>query len=258
MTGDAVSIDAGAPALAALDAMIDRGIRHLPVVDVGRRVVGIVSIGDLCAALPLEVSLHRPPSPREREAARDVTVAELMTYAPETVQANTPLDEAAQRMADRRIGALPVVDASGCLEGILSETDVLHAVATRLWTDRVRERRGKDRERGDLLDALRAESERIRAGMLANQRAEEELIAESRVSGIDDEERAADREGARVADSLWTLTTRRLAAVDRALELAAQGKLGTCQRCGKEIPVARLRAMPGATTCVACARAAEG
>ena len=72
-----------------------------------------------------------------------------------------------------------------------------------------------------------------------------------------EEERAADREGARVADSLRAFAERRLAALDRALALAAEGRLTACERCGKRIAMARLQALPGATTCVACARAAE-
>jgi RNA polymerase-binding transcription factor DksA len=46
----------------------------------------------------------------------------------------------------------------------------------------------------------------------------------------------------------------RLRALDHALGLAAQGKLGVCDRCGGSIPLARLRALPGTTLCIACAR----
>jgi CBS domain-containing protein/RNA polymerase-binding transcription factor DksA len=257
MTGNPVSIDPEAPALAALDAMIDHGIRHLPVVDRERRVIGMVSIDDLRAALPFEVSLRQPPTPPERAAVREISVGELMTHAPEVARAEEGLESAAQQMADRRIGALPVVDRAGRLEGILSETDVLHAVATTLWTDRVRARRGEGRELGALVDALEAERKRIQGEVQASGRAEEELIAESRVSGIDEEERAADRESARIADSLHGLASRRLKAIERALDRAEQGKLGRCERCGGKIPVARLRALPDAATCVVCARAAE-
>lgn len=257
MTGSPVSIDPGASALAALDAMVDHGIRHLPVVDSQRRVVGIVSIDDLRAALPVDVSLKRPPTAAERAAICDVAVGELMTHAPQTVGTETRLEEAAQRMADGRIGALPVVDESGRLDGILSETDVLHAIATSLWTDRVRERRGEGREVGALVDALKEERERLRRGMVSSGREEETLYAESRGSGIDVEERAADLTGARVAESLHAMAERRLAGLDHALALAEQGKLTTCERCGGRISLARRRALPSTTMCIACARAAE-
>lgn len=257
MTGEPVSIAADASALAALDAMIDRGIRHLPVVDFQGRVVGILSIDDLRAALPMDVSLHRPPSALEREASREATVGDLMTYAPDVIQGDASLADAAQRMADRRIGCLPVVDGSGRLEGMLSETDVLQALATRLWTDHVRDRRGAEGDAQALLDSLHTERERLRKEMLASEREEEVLFAESRGSGLDDEERAADREAGRLAANLREGAIRRLSALDRALARAATGKLPSCERCGHAIPIPRLRAMPGATTCVACARRAE-
>lgn len=256
MTGSPVSIGADASALEALEAMIEHGIRHLPVVDTSRRVVGIVSIDDLRAGLPLEVSLRRPPSPEERLLARDVQVGDVMTYAPEVVRRDIALDEAAQRMADRRIGCLPVVDAEGRLEGILSETDVLHAVATRLWTDRVRARGGADDERAALIDELRRERERIRKEMTSTARDAETLITESRLGGLDEEERAADRTEARLADSIRELAYRRLEALDRALGRAEHGEIDRCERCEGRIPLARLRAMPGTTLCVACARGA--
>ncbi len=57
-----------------------------------------------------------------------------------------------------------------------------------------------------------------------------------------------------------TLTARSIAAslaeVDRALEKLADGTYGTCDNCGKEIPAARLEAMPAKTICVECAAGA--
>ena len=44
-------------------------------------------------------------------------------------------------MAERRIGCLPIVDAKGRLVGLLSETDLLYALAALLWTERTRELR---------------------------------------------------------------------------------------------------------------------
>jgi hypothetical protein len=57
--------------------------------------------------------------------------------------------------------------------------------------------------------------------------------------------------------SLDTLARRRLAALESALERASGARLGVCERCGGRIAVARLRALPGTTLCVRCARGAE-
>jgi len=51
------------------------------------------------------------------------------------------------------------------------------------------------------------------------------------------------------------LAVKRLAALDPALDRAARGELTVCARCGSPIAIPRLRALPGATTCIACARA---
>jgi RNA polymerase-binding transcription factor DksA len=43
-----------------------------------------------------------------------------------------------------------------------------------------------------------------------------------------------------------------LANVDRALGHIADGTYGTCERCGQDIPVARLEARPESVFCVDC------
>lgn len=46
----------------------------------------------------------------------------------------------------------------------------------------------------------------------------------------------------------------RLVQVDRAMQRLAEGKYGTCERCGGTIDSLRLEALPEATLCVECAR----
>ncbi|GCE75590.1 TraR/DksA family transcriptional regulator [Cellulomonas biazotea] len=85
------------------------------------------------------------------------------------------------------------------------------------------------------------------------------VVDASRDSNADDEH---DPEGATIAferaqvDALARAATQRLAEVERAEERLADGTYGTCARCGRPIPDARLAARPTATTCVACAAAA--
>jgi acetoin utilization protein AcuB len=134
MTGAPISIEPGMPALAALDLMVDHAIRHLPVVDSNDRVCGIVSFDDLRAALPIAVSLTVPPSAEGRQQALDVSVSEVMTPSPVTIGVDTPLDQAVSRMIEGRFSCLPVVDENGHLDGILTVTDLLHTLATVLWS----------------------------------------------------------------------------------------------------------------------------
>ncbi len=257
MSGDPVALQPEASALEALDLMVERGIRHLPVVDGERRVVGVVTIDDLRAALPLPLGLRTPLAPDDRQVVQDWTVGEVMTHAPEVADCDTSLAEAAERMADHRIGCLPVVDEEGRLAGLLSETDALRALVTTLLAERKRERRGKESALEELVEELRRERARIAARLERLHAVVRELSGLEREEPLDEPERGADLREVRTAETLDELAARRLRAIDRALDRAAQGRLGSCDRCGGQIPVPRLRALPEAALCVSCARGGE-
>jgi len=53
-----------------------------------------------------------------------------MTPFPVMVRVDTPLDEIAELMAQNDITGVPVVDASGDLIGVVSQTDMIRAAAT--------------------------------------------------------------------------------------------------------------------------------
>ncbi|NES25587.1 MAG: CBS domain-containing protein [Symploca sp. SIO3E6] len=53
------------------------------------------------------------------------TVAEVMTRSPIMVEPQTPIKEAIKLIAEHRISGLPVVDETGNLVGVISETDLL-------------------------------------------------------------------------------------------------------------------------------------
>ncbi|HEY9622815.1 MAG TPA: CBS domain-containing protein [Crinalium sp.] len=53
------------------------------------------------------------------------TVADVMSLDPIVVQPETPLSEAIQILAKNRISGLPVVNQSGELVGVISETDLM-------------------------------------------------------------------------------------------------------------------------------------
>jgi CBS domain-containing protein len=135
MSGAPVTIESAASAVTALDLMIEHGFRHLPVVNGERHVVGILSLSDLRAALPVAIGLTRPLSAEEHESLRDLTVGEIMSDSPKTILADTPLFEVALTLVEKRISCLPVVDENGLLDGIITESDCLKALAATLWTE---------------------------------------------------------------------------------------------------------------------------
>lgn len=118
------------------------GIRGVPVVDAGKKVIGIVTEGDLLARVcrldvvgPLDTlaAVLGLGSAREREqrAAKiaGVRAADVMTSKVLTVTPEAPLSDVAKLLIDKRINQLPVVGADGRLEGIVSRGDVIRALA---------------------------------------------------------------------------------------------------------------------------------
>lgn len=62
------------------------------------------------------------------------TVADVMSRDPITVADTASLAEAARLLDQHRIAGLPVVDGSGALAGVLSQTDLVRVRATEhLW-----------------------------------------------------------------------------------------------------------------------------
>ena len=56
----------------------------------------------------------------------DLRVAELMTIDPIVISVDAPIEEAEELLRHNRITGLPVVDLSGRLVGVISQTDLLH------------------------------------------------------------------------------------------------------------------------------------
>lgn len=94
----------------ALREMTLAAVRHLPIVDEHRKLVGLVSSHDLVAAV-------------EREG--DATLAGLMTREVATTTPDAPAVDAVGMMIDQKFSCLPVVSKTGELVGILTATDFL-------------------------------------------------------------------------------------------------------------------------------------
>jgi len=104
-------------------------VSAVPVLEGDGRVIGVVSEADL---LPKEefrdsdpdriVQLHRLA---DMAKAGAVSAEELMSAPAVTVHADATLAEAARIMALRHVKRLPVVNAEGVLEGVVSRGDLL-------------------------------------------------------------------------------------------------------------------------------------
>ncbi|MHB8460272.1 MAG: DUF190 domain-containing protein [Candidatus Limnocylindrales bacterium] len=135
MTRSVVSIDDAAPVRTAVGLLLDRDFRALPVVDRDRRVVGLVTNGDLVRRGKLGARLELLAAMTEESRASVLehldaqqTVRDVMSVDPTTIPAGATLAEATHLMADRHLKRVPVVDDDGRLIGILARSDVLRAV----------------------------------------------------------------------------------------------------------------------------------
>ena len=105
----------------ANDIMYLGRIRHLPVVK-GEGVVGILTQRDLYRSSLTSILTNWKEN---KEFLDSIKVSEVMTKNVVTVAPDATIEEAAQIMIDKKVGALPVVRDKNTLVGLITETDVL-------------------------------------------------------------------------------------------------------------------------------------
>lgn len=97
----------------------------LSIVDSSEKLVGVITDRDMCIALGTR---NRLPS---EIAVKDVTSGKIATCKPDD-----DLRRALETMAEARVRRLPVIDAAGKLQGILSIDDIiLHTETGRIKRD---------------------------------------------------------------------------------------------------------------------------
>ena len=131
MSRDVITVQPGTTLPEAHSIMRSLGIRRLPVIDNHERLVGIITLGDIRSA---EASPATTLSIWELNylIAR-LKVKEIMTKNPLTVQPNSTIGSAAMIMHENKIGGVPVVDESGKLVGIITESDIFEMVVLHEW-----------------------------------------------------------------------------------------------------------------------------
>ena len=108
----------------ALKLMQEKKVHRMPVVDDRGAMLGIISMTDLHNAAPSSATLlsfWEIPT-----LLAKITVEMLMTREVLTVTEDTTVEEAAQIMADRSIGCLPVMQGKHVV-GLVNQADILRA-----------------------------------------------------------------------------------------------------------------------------------
>ena len=122
MAKDVLTVDENTSLMRATRTMTENTIRRLPVVSHGK-LIGIVTDRDVKDASPSKTTsldVHEL-----YYLLSEMKVKEVMTPSPVTLDGNDSLEKAAVVMLEKRISGLPVINADGELEGLISETDVL-------------------------------------------------------------------------------------------------------------------------------------
>jgi len=127
MTRHPVMVEPGVSVVEAQGIMAETKVRHVPAVEKGKRLVGLITRqrlriapGELGSLNVWEITRYL-----SNLTVKDVMVKEkdVITTVP-----NATLEEAAQIMAQNKIGCLPVLE-EGIVVGIITEIDLLNQLS---------------------------------------------------------------------------------------------------------------------------------
>jgi len=124
MTKDPVTITDETSMMKAIHMMKERRFRRLPVLHEGK-LVGLVTDRDLKEASPSKATtldVHEL-----YYLLAELQIKEIMTRNPLAVSPEDTVEHAAQLMLEKTISGLPVVDETGYLVGIITQSDVFKA-----------------------------------------------------------------------------------------------------------------------------------
>lgn len=114
MIKDPISISDRTSVQEAIHLMQASSIRHLPVVDGFKKLLGWVTLADMKQGLvPAMVT--------------GLSVADLMIKSPITIHPDADVETAARIIYEKKIGGIPVVDDENKVVGIITVTDLLNA-----------------------------------------------------------------------------------------------------------------------------------
>ncbi len=131
MTTHVVTVDRVTPFKEIAELLVEHKISGVPVLGLGRKVVGVVTEGDLIGARDTRAGKRRDWTGMHRydtDYARylRLTAEQLMTAPAVTTHPDASIAAGARLMGSHHVKRLPVVGPEGALVGIVSRRDLLN------------------------------------------------------------------------------------------------------------------------------------
>lgn len=131
MTTEVVTVDRITPFKEIAELLVEHKISGVPVLGLGRHVIGVVTEGDLITARDKRAGSRRNWTgmlryDTDRARYLRLTGEQLMTSPVVTIHPDASIAAAARLMSGHNITRLPVVDADGTLLGLVSRRDLLN------------------------------------------------------------------------------------------------------------------------------------
>ena len=108
--------------LSAYLTMNSKGIRHLPVIDNNKKLIGILSDRDVARAMVTKVVTNFQ---QEINLPSHLKVSEFMSWPVFTATENTPLKNVTETMIKEKISAIVIENDRGYVTGIVTSNDLL-------------------------------------------------------------------------------------------------------------------------------------
>ncbi len=129
MSSPVVSVEQTTVMAVVSDIMATKRFRHVPVINPQKKIVGILSDRDV---LRFNIKAAVNKLDVQNVLASTIMVSHVLTARPEA-----EIKEVVRVMFEERIGAMPIVNNSGEIIGIITRSDILRAVLTQgkleLW-----------------------------------------------------------------------------------------------------------------------------
>lgn len=129
MQADVRTILEDAPVSEAILLLADGHVSGLPVLNANRQLVGVISSTDILAA-----EAESDTGAALERVVTHTRVGDIMTRLPKTIEPDADVKLAAQQMLYLEVHRLFVV-ADGKLLGVISQSDIVRAVASGRWAD---------------------------------------------------------------------------------------------------------------------------